>query len=395
MNPIIDGVAPIIGISIMIYVIAYLVGRVLNKPDIPAFINMELLSLIIFIILLVVLLYMLDFAVDITISNLNPDAKSEVCDKYRISVSRCHVAIAGYFLESVLRELTDYYIQLNAVLLTTNFVKQTYSVKAIQGDKFVKLNMNPFIFIPSLYIEPIIGLVQTMLQFAIAQFIVLWYITSPQFFIGFLTLGIVLRLFAVTKSAGGLIIALVIGLYYVFPMAYVLMDVHYRYSYPGTYGFDKINTYRVTDHLLSVFGIPFGDRLDAAINAILNVESKPIDPTDPDSVVSSLGAALSNMASIAKAVIKIATVLGAMLSIYTLSFLPPVAIGYTLVGDAVPDIMRSIINMPIILLNIYTEFFIIFAVLIYISLISTVAFVKTLSPILGGDVEIAGITRFI
>lgn len=395
MNPIIDAVSPIIGLSILIYIIAQLVGRIFNKPDVVAFVNMELLSLLIFLALLIVLLNILDYAVLISISNLNPDAKSQVCDANGIPIYRCHVAVAGYFLESILRELTDYYIQLNAALLAANFVKQTYSVKAIQGDKFVKLNMNPFIFIPSLYMEPIIGLAQTMLQFGIAQFIVLWYITSPQFFIGFMTLGIVLRLFAVTKSAGGLIIAVVIGLYYVFPMAYVLIDVHYRHAYPGTYGFDKINTYRVTDHLLSTFGIPFGDRLDAAINSILNVDKNGIDTSDPDSVVNTFGAALSNMASIAKAVIKVSAVLGALLSVYTLSFLPPVAIGYTLVGDAVPGIMSSVINMPVIFLNIYTEFFIIFAVLLYLSLISTVAFIKTLSPILGGDVEIAGITRFI
>lgn len=404
MNPIFQAVLPIVLLSILIYVIAQLVARILNKPDVVGYINSELLGILIFLVLLITLVHVIDLVVYGAVSILNPQAKQDVCDANGISIHRCHVAISGYFLESILRELTDYYIQLNSLSLITSFVKSLYGVKAIQGDKYVKLNLMGFVSIPEAYLDPLIGLAQTMLQFAIAQFMILWYITSPQFFVGFLSLGLVLRLFSPTKSAGGLIIALVIGLYYVFPMAYVLIDVHYRNAYDGTYGFNKINTFRITDHLLSAFGLPFSSEIEGAINALKNTQnsynqiqqSTGTSSADAEQAATSVAGSLAYLSSLVALVLKISVIVSALFIPQVLSFLPATMLSYTLMADAFPQgILTSVVRVPVILLNIYTEFFLIFAVLIYISLISTVAFIKTFSPILGGDVEIAGITRFI
>ncbi|MCS7122398.1 MAG: hypothetical protein NZ908_00350 [Candidatus Micrarchaeota archaeon] len=400
MNPIFQAIMPVVLLSILIYIIAQLVARVLNKPDVVGYMNSELLGILIFLTILVTLVHVIDLIVYGSVSILNPTAKQDICDANGISIHRCHVTIAGYFLESILRELTDYYIQLNSLSLIVSFVKSLYGVKAIQGDKFVKLNFMGFVHIPESYIDPLIGLTQSMLQFGIAQFMILWYITSPQFFVGFLSLGLVLRLFAPTKSAGGLIIALVLGLYYVFPMAYVLIDVHYRNAYDGTYGFNKINTFRITDHLLSAFGLPFSSEIEGAINALREVQrsydGSQSGTSNPDSAASSVAGSISYLSSLVALIMKISVIVSALFIPQLLSFIPGIITGYTLLADVSPQVfLGSVVRVPVILLNIYTEFFLIFAVLIYISLISTIAFIKTFSPILGGDVEIAGITRFI
>ncbi len=398
MHPIIQLVIPIIIISIIIYVIAQLLARILNKPDIVMYVNMELLNIMIFLILLIIILFLIDNIVYLSVLTLNPDAENEVCKANNIPNYRCHIVISGYFLESILRELTDYYIQLNSMVMVNNFFKYMGGVKGIQGDKYIKIQFNPLVYIVDGYLEPIIRQTQTMLQFVLAQFIILWYITSPQFFIGFLTFGVILRVFAPTKTAGGLIIALIIGLYYVFPMAYVLLDVHYRYAYDGTYGFNKINTFRVTEHLFSIFGLPSG--LDKAINSITGFidkykDTQNIPVNEAEERIGGIAATLSQLSSVASILLKAAVMVSFMVSYQLISMFPVATLGYGLLIDMVPSIKNNIVNIPVLLLNIYTEFFLIFGVLIYIALISTVAFVKTLSPILGGDVEIAGITRII
>lgn len=55
-------------------------------------------------------------------------------------------------------------------------------------------------------------------QFALAEYI------SKNMLSVFLPLGIVLRVFPITRGAGGLLIAIAIGFYFVFPLAFVMLD---------------------------------------------------------------------------------------------------------------------------------------------------------------------------
>lgn len=398
MHPILAIAGPIIILSILIYIVAQMLARILNKPDIVAYVNMELLNIMVFLVLLSIILYLMDNIIYLSVQTLNPEAEKQVCQANNIPNFRCHIAIAGYFLESILREITDYYIQLNSILMMNNFFKYMGGVKGIQGDKYIKIQFNPLVHIVDGYTEPLIRQTQTMLQFALAQFIILWYITSPQFFIGFLTFGIILRLFAPTKTAGGLIIALILGLYYIFPMAYVLLDVHYTNAYDGIYGFNKINTFRITDHMFSILGLPSG--LDNVVNSLTGFlrnygNTTNVNAAEAEERIGGIAAAISQLSSLASILIKVGVLVSYMMSMQLVSMLPVATIGYGALIELAPSVKNNIINVPVILLNIYTEFFLIFGVLVYIALISTIAFVKTLSPILGGDVEIAGITRFI
>ena len=163
------------------------------------------------------------------------------------------------------------------------------------------------------------------------------------FYPSFLVLGIVFRAFFMTRRLGGLLIALAVGLYFVFPMVYLL--AHAIMGAATSYSYVLI--------------------LDSSSMDELAMKKNPAtgnyEPYDRDAATGKVKPSLLG---------KLSTKLRDFIK------------SDWLLGD------NGILDMTARIL-IYSTF------VPFVALITTISFVKIFSQTLGGDVEIAGLTKLI
>jgi len=243
--------------------------------------------------------------------------------------------------------------------------------------------------IPKIYIDKILSYMKSILNILLAQIVLYWYATSMELYGSLLLLGIMLRFLPPVKTLGGTLIAISLALYYIFPLVYVTLYAHYEKAYTGQDGL-KIGKINIFSSLLPAYGLPNIFPVD---NALTELENIP----DPDSVDNNtLESMLKKAAEIGNSFINLFLVLLQALGIiiiFTNAIIQiavnPLGLMAVVTGQ---NINPEFVN---ILLDIITEFILILFVGVYIGLISMIAFVKNISPLLGGDIEIAGITRFL
>jgi hypothetical protein len=232
---------------------------------------------------------------------------------------------------------------------------------------------------------------KSILNILLAQIVLYWYATSMELYGSLLLLGIMLRFLPPVKTLGGTLIAISLALYYIFPLVYVTLYAHYEKAYTGQDGL-KIGKINIFSSLLPAYGLPNLFLLADALNELEKLEN-----TDPDSVDNNtLEDMLKKAAEIGNSFINLLLVLLQALGIIIIFTNAIIQIAVNPLG-----LMAAVTGQNItpefvnILLDIITEFILILFVGVYIGLISMIAFVKNISPLLGGDIEIAGITRFL
>jgi hypothetical protein len=232
---------------------------------------------------------------------------------------------------------------------------------------------------------------KSILNILLAQIVLYWYATSMELYGSLLLVGIMLRFLPPVKTLGGTLIAISLALYYIFPLVYVTLYAHYEKAYTGQDGL-KIGKINIFSSLLPAYGLPNLFSPGDALNELEKLEN-----TDPDSVDNNtLESMLKKAAEIGNSFINLFLVLLQALGIIILFTNAIIQIAVNPLG-----LMAAVTGQGInpefvnILLDIITEFILILFVGVYIGLISMIAFVKNISPLLGGDIEIAGITRFL
>jgi len=383
MNSLIFLISIIAPIAILSYVIIYLVSKILNKPDLTAYALTEILG----ILFITFIVGIIDFYAS-TFANLYTETLVPNKCHQDVLPERCHIYVGGRFLELMTKETINFYSQMIVMNTIIDLGASLSRMVITKGDKEFQ-TVSFVLTIPKIYVDKILSYMKSILNILLAQIVLYWYATSIELYGSLLILGIMLRFLPPVKTLGGTLIAISIALYYVFPLVYVTLYAHYEKAYTGQDGL-KIGKINIFSSLLPAYGLP---NLFPVGDALTELENIP----DPDSVDNNtLEDMLKKAAQIGNSFINLFLVLLQALGIIILFTnviiqiaVKPLGLMYAAAGQGInPEFVY-------ILLDIITEFILILFVGVYIGLISMIAFVKNVSPLLGGDIEIAGITRFL
>jgi hypothetical protein len=384
MNSLIFLISIIAPIAILSYVIIYLVSKILNKPDLTAYALTEILG----ILFITFIVGIIDFYAS-TFANLYTETLVPNKCHQDVLPERCHIYVGGRFLELMTKETINFYSQMIVMNTIIDLGASLSRMVITKGDKEFQ-TVSFVLTIPKIYVDKILSYMKSILNILLAQIVLYWYATSIELYGSLLLLGIMLRFLPPVKTLGGTLIAISMALYYVFPLVYVTLYAHYEKAYTGQDGL-KIGKINIFNSLLSAYGLP--NLLFPVGDALTELENIP----DPDSVDNNtLEDMLKKAAQIGNSFINLFLVLLQALGIIIMftNFIiqiavKPLGLMYAVTGQGInPEFVY-------VLLDIITEFILILFVGVYIGLISMIAFVKNVSPLLGGDIEIAGITRFL
>jgi len=383
MNSLIFLISIVAPIAFLSYVIIYLVSKILNKPDLTAYAGTEILG----IIFITFIVGIIDFYAS-TFANLYTETLVPNKCHQDVLPERCHIYVGGRFLELMTKETINFYSQMIVMNTIIDLGASLSRMTITKGDKEFQA-VSFVLTIPKIYIDKILSYMKSILNILLAQIVLYWYATSMELYGSLLLLGIMLRFLPPVKTLGGTLIAISLALYYIFPLVYVTLYAHYEKAYTGQDGL-KIGKINIFSSLLPAYGLP---NLFPVDNALTELENIP----DPDSVDNNtLESMLKKAAEIGNSFINLFLVLLQALGIiiiFTNAIIQiavnPLGLMAVVTGQ---NINPEFVN---ILLDIITEFILILFVGVYIGLISMIAFVKNISPLLGGDIEIAGITRFL
>jgi hypothetical protein len=384
MNSLIFLISIIAPIAILSYVIIYLVSKILNKPDLTAYALTEILG----ILSITFIVGIIDFYAS-TFANLYTETLVPNKCHQDVLPERCHIYVGGRFLELMTKETINFYSQMIVMNTIIDLGASLSRMVITKGDKEFQ-TVSFVLTIPKIYVDKILSYMKSILNILLAQIVLYWYATSIELYGSLLLLGIMLRFLPPVKTLGGTLIAISMALYYVFPLVYVTLYAHYEKAYTGQDGL-KIGKINIFNSLLPAYGLP--NLLFPVGDALTELENIP----DPDSVDNNtLEDMLKKAAQIGNSFINLFLVLLQALGIIIMftNFIiqiavKPLGLIYAVTGQGInPEFVY-------VLLDIITEFILILFVGVYIGLISMIAFVKNVSPLLGGDIEIAGITRFL
>jgi len=388
MNSLIFLISIIAPIAILSYVIIYLVSKILNKPDLTAYALTEIIG----ILFITFIVGIIDFYAS-TFANLYTETLVPNKCHQDVLPERCHIYVGGRFLELMTKETINFYSQMIVMNTIIDLGASLSRMVITKGDKEFQ-TVSFVLTIPKIYVDKILSYMKSILNILLAQIVLYWYATSIELYGSLLLLGIMLRFLPPVKTLGGTLIAISIALYYVFPLVYVTLYAHYEKAYTGQDGL-KIGKINIFTSLPTAYGLP-SPLLNISVGDALN-ELEKLENTDPDSVDNNtLEDMLKKAAQIGNSFINLFLVLMQALGIIILFTnaiiqiaVKPLGLMFAVTGQGInPEFVN-------ILLDIITEFILILFVGVYIGLISMIAFVKNVSPLLGGDIEIAGITRFL
>ena len=218
-------IAGIIGVAIAVAVIslAAMIGRFLNIPELKAFVDTELSQCIVSVLLIVMIVSMLVFLDSISRVIVGEGTGDLRCGNF--GGEPCYVTIAKSYLDDLYNVGTQYSrdrLSASATyqgIATTGFnVVSNYATWLFAG-----INTRPLAGL-SVEAERASALFETMSKllasiYAQRYFLdVIAYAVAPVM----LLLGIMLRTFFFTRKLGGLLLAIALALFIVYPMTYVL-----------------------------------------------------------------------------------------------------------------------------------------------------------------------------
>lgn len=240
-----------IGIGVGIYVLSYFYASFMQDEKIKAWVKGELFQLVYTVLILAFIVFFLDYVAQASVllpayTPVHDQAVGQQWEKY--VVTRCQMDITGMERPCHIRIAEDY-----MQILAKSSQAQMQSILRINSLLMVLETVTiEFHGMPDpagiLYITPLVGLgtVSDTLNFAM-DLLMKNYLTvrGQQFIIDFIhlgffpffvALGIFLRTMYFTRRLGGLLIALGVCLYLVFPMMYVFWHaVLFSFAGPWDY----------------------------------------------------------------------------------------------------------------------------------------------------------------
>ena len=306
------------------------------------------------------------------INCLSPDLEDAYA-KAEIALAPCHINVAQQYLqityENLFEMTRDVLVTGSLISAISNFNITFESLPppwiSVTLVPFASLNM---IFETLYFVFDMLTKLMILLKFQIYFFSFVWRALFPMLLVG----GVILRTFWFTRRLGGLLIALAIGMYVAFPMIYTLAYWVLGGTSAGTYvikidprDYADITSAEEYDYLFEERGYSFVNHIEQTSEDIAHRINRIENKNWVGDILSVGGTAFG------------AGVPGG----------PAVMLG-------VPKENNWVVGENGVLEN--TAKLLIYSTFVpFIALMATISFVKGLSPLLGGDVEIAGITHLI
>ncbi|MCX6774021.1 MAG: hypothetical protein NTY68_03445 [Candidatus Micrarchaeota archaeon] len=422
----------VVGIGIALIAISFILGKFFDNRKMQEWAKAEVLQMVTPFLLMLVL-FMLVPLLNPLIDDMDHLRYAEICNnpdypEHNINEG-CHAAIGGAFLNSITQESVD--IQRNIMRLGffISLPKSVFSMPAGGGmiGATGSIVFNSLIFI---FTNTSMDILLNMSRFLTTTIMVsggflMVYRFLVFSFVPVLTLGLLLRIIPVTRPLGGLLMSIAIVSYLFMPMMLVFADSIYMNIVPDeNNGGMRISKFAPTNFDFYDFngtGLKLGEvgkandpnnpgpaydfskALEDAnareADVISEMGQKGIDFENPNNVtVSSFIADIFNTNTFLKG-LKVGggMAVGMANSVRLMSgFIFPTVSQMSIFYLGNGEVAHSYISpLVFILVDEMTNVWIFIGLMLYISAISVIAVIKTLSPFLGGDVEIAGLTKLI
>ncbi len=390
-------------ISTAIVSLAYMLSKFLNDEKLTAWAKEEFFQVIFSIIIITsaVSFYVLVDGLLHDVSVIDPHMQDLCQEPFIYYASEgaqtaatnpyqppCHIKIAGAYLEDMLRGAVRFNEELlGTIMLYGLLVETSVSFAKTPLSPWGRYVMHPFagLTIVKNSLDTCFDFVMKSMMFLAMQLYFLHFMYQALFPI-LLTWGLILRTFFFTRKLGGLLIALALSLYAIYPSVYMIGGYILQNSYPGGM-FDVIDqsvkmdiqtaiySYKSSEHCEDNSGCGVQGEwcnehgLCVPLQPAAEIDVTPIDEPPQEEVE----VEMSDLTS------KVSTLSGGSLlgKIKDRIFNQKWLIGEYGVLDNTARLLVFTVFMP------------------FIALMVTLAGVKKMSPLFGGDVEIAGLSRFL
>jgi|GEM_PF-4356888 len=430
----------LVGIGIVLVAVFYMLSKFLENKKMEAWAKTEAAQMMVPFLLLIVLFIMEPLIAPI-VHDIDPIRYGKLCNGNVVPDNMCHVVVGEAYIRSLTEETLD--IQQNMLRLSfyLSLFKSMFSStgQGIFSAVGVKIT-NSLVYA---FTTPSLGLLNFMSRLVATTMMVSGgFLVLYRFLIfGFLpiiTLGFLLRIVPATRLLGGLLIALALASYYFLPLMLSVADSMYlsippaqNNNYDGKEfrisrfvptGFTVYDFNGDTSNISDIFrGSVQGNPLETALEetdaarttatGILN--SNGIDVNDPNALsnpqsnsivqetITSMLGDVNNIFSGKSMVMALDVLKGAYSSlVLATGFIFPntaqgaLSFDFTSVDNK--QISRTYTSpMLFVLVDEITNVWVFIGLMLYIVVITLVGVIKTLSPLLGGDVEIAGLSKLI
>ncbi len=435
--------AILVGIGVALAAIFFMLSRFFENKKMEAWARQEIAQMALPFLLLIVLLLLEPLLIASMVHDVDPIRYEKLCGNAIVDDSMCHIVVGEAYLRSLTEETLDIQQNLLRMSFYLSLAKSMFSsagqgVVAASGTKISNSLVYAFT-VPALeMLKFVSGLLSTTMMvcggfLALYRFLVFGFLPM-------LTLGFLLRIVPATRQLGGLFIAIALASYYFLPFMLSVADAIYlslpvaennKYSDDGkefrisrfvptdidVYDFNgdvgKIdNIFRDTQT-----GNPFETALvnmDSGISTVnsefasggvdINKENVITDSSSNSLLQDVLNGMLSDAGktltgkTIAMAASMVA---GAYTSLVMAAgfIFPNTAQAFLSfdfrTNDNTQITQTHISPLVFILVDELTNVWIFMGLVLYIVAVALIGAIKGLSPLLGGDVELAGLTRLI
>ncbi len=404
-----------LALSVVLISLAYMVGWAFGLDKLKGWAKHEIGEVIACVLILVLIkafAVSADQTVDVLVKWIDPLGYQTLCGvqgtaPHGYQGMPCHMRVATNFVLSIFYETASFFKAIGIAYSLVSYIATfsiTFHLNGIGvvlasvgvptsfgfGGARVKVDFYSYVFSYLTKLLIILRFEEIILRFIVfALFPVL------------LPLGIALRGFFLTRRLGGLLIAIALALYYVFPMFFVFGDavyydvITYHNLAPSSINPQEGKNAIAPVVLINHFNIPMVDISSraTAVNVqhpmavsreILNTQGLSADVC---SGLAEWWKKAENPNSNAPWLENEVTDTDKVLNAHFTKFMEEY------VGDM--DLLPSGFKQNLYALDIVARLMFFTLTFSFLAVIGTIATIKTLSPMLGGDTELAGLTRLI
>jgi hypothetical protein len=434
----------LVGIGIALVAIFYMLSKFLENKKMEAWAKTEAAQMMLPFLLLIVLFIMEPLIAPI-VHDIDPVRYNALCNGNVVPDNMCHVVVGEAYIRSLTEETLD--IQQNLLRLSfylslfkSMFASTGQGIFSAVGVKITNSLVYAFTT-PSLGLLNFLSRLVATTMMVSGGFLVLYRFLIFGF-LPIITLGFLLRIVPATRLLGGLLIAIALASYYFLPVMLSVADSIYlnippaaNNPPPGTgtgmqfrlsrfvpTGFDVYDFSGDVSDISNIFRNPTqGNPLETALeetDATRNIitstlSNNGVDVNSPAALsspqsnslaqetITSMAGDVSNLFSGKSLSMAVGVLEGAYSSLVLATgvIFPNTAQGalsFDITSANNGQISHTYTSpLVFILVDEITNVWVFIGLMLYIVVITLVGVIKTLSPLLGGDVEIAGLSRLI
>jgi len=406
-----------VGIGTAYVALLLFASAILRRPDLEARAKHEVVQILITVFLLPVLFIALDGAFSHLAAVIDPVGHQAVCTSPPQGTWQgCHFLAAKYFLQELLREelwlLSQSYIATNALQILNSLSMSSNNLQGGVGAMVTTSHPYAGLTDPQVVEMKVVDS-WAYRAFQVTAFLLAFFQYIEGAFPTLLGVGLILRIFPLARKVGGLILAIALALYFIFPLPLLVgADIYHSISpqevarEPGTNNpiymrlakisldlshsstlGEKVTAGSIKGYVLLVEGRQ-GEARQEWESSVEELEEKKQDWKDyMGQALQMLVDAPSNVGEFVFDRLK--TLVASLIDIFHFVASTTSFIVFTFFGMFTEDYFYRYY------FEVASSFITISIIAFYVGTISAIAFVKQFSPMLGGDVEIGGLTHLV